>query len=226
MNDEKDLSVTTFNTVVVEKAKLLTTLRANREKHNAIYDAAVSGYWIEAQKVLDQKKEQFGEAVAKVTKEFAVQTERIEVDFSRQYTDAQSYVTDHNKDKVGGSFPVNHSLSFSFNFNQTWPLKFPENHLEDYDRVIDLLDFSVADKVELSSSDFDAYVRNNWSWRKKFLGTNAGYVTNYLSGCLGTIVSCSGSNAYAMTSTGCSFGGISFSGVNPTYVSNQLTQSF
>jgi hypothetical protein len=226
MSENKDLSVTTFNTVVVEKTKLLETLRSNRDKHNSIFDAAVSGYWLEAQKVVERKKEQFTEAVSKVTKAFATQTERLEVDFSRQYTDMQANVAAQNKDKMFGVFSVNHSLSFGLEFTPAWPLTYPENHLEDYDRVIDLLDFSVADKVELSSSDFDAYVRNNWSWRKSFLNTNTSYVGNYLSGCMGTFISASGLNSYALTTTGCGIGGIAFSGYNPTYVSNTLNQGF
>ncbi len=183
---------------------------------------------MEAQKVIEQKKEQFTEAVSKVTKAFATQTERLEVDFSRQYSDMQANVSDKNKDRMGGVFSVNHSLSFGFEFSPAWPLKYPENHLEDYDRVIDLLDFSVADKVELSSTDFDAYVRNNWSWRKSFLSTNTSYVGNYVSGCIGHVISASGGNygGYALLTTGCSLSSMSFSGYNPTYVANTLNQGF
>lgn len=221
-NDKSDLSVTTFDTVVVEKTKLLATLEANRDKHNSLYSAAVSGYWIEAQQVIDKKKVEFSEAATKLNAEFARQTEQVALSFERQNGEIQSYVTDHNKDKIGQSFSLQQSVNLSLNFNASWPLKFPENHLEDYDRVIDLLNYSVADKVELSSSDFDAYVRNNWTWRKSFLGTNASYIGNVVSGCM---VSASGSLGMN-TFTGCSFGGISFSGYNPTYINTQLSNGF
>lgn len=207
--DKRDLSITTFASVVVNKYELLKTLEANREKHNAIYDAAVSGYWNEAQKVLDQKKTTFDEAVAKIGREFTSYTGRLAVDFSTRYDELNGRVKEHDKDKLG-SFNLAQSFSAALSFNAHWPLAYPENHLEDYDRVINMLKMSVADKVELNAGDFDAYVRNNWSWRKSFLTSNVGYVNNYLTGCLmptyglsatgyaiGRVISCSGSSAVA-----------------------------
>lgn len=194
-DSKADLSVTTFNTVVVEKTKLLQTLEVNRDKHNSIYNAAVSGYWIEAQKVLDQKRIEFSGACAQLNDEFG-----------RQGGTIQSNISDQNKDKMGGSF------SLALRFNSSWPIQYPENHLEDYNRAIDLLNFSVADKVELSVGDFDAYVRNNWSWRKSFLGTNVSYVT----GCYGALVACSG----------LSVGNISISGGSLSSMARQLNSQF
>lgn len=181
-----DLSVTTFANVVVQKNELLKTLEVNRDKHNSIYEAAVAGYWIDAQKILDQKRTQFDEAISNVTLSFTQQKERLNYDFTHQLTGMQFYVAEQNKDKMGSNFSLNSSLSLGLGFNQGWPLKFPENHLEDYNRVIDMLKFSVADKVSLSSADFDAYVRNNWAWRNSFLSTNANYANSYLavSGCV------------------------------------------
>ncbi len=202
-NDTKsDLSVTTFNTVVVDKTKLLETLQANRDKHNSIYDAAVSGYWIEAQRVLDQKKLDFEEASIKLTNQFTLQKDQIQLNVSEQ-----------NKDKMGTSF------SLALQFNSSWPLRFPENHLEDYSRVIDLLTFSVADKVQLSVTEFDAYVRNNWSWRQGFLNTNGGYIGNIVTGSMVAsigAIAVSGCCAPTVTIAGCS-------GVLTNYAQNSVT---
>lgn len=215
-----DFSVTTFDTVVVDKTKLLETLEKNREKHNSIYQAAISGYWIEAQKTLDQKKEQAAEALDKKKTEFDRAVSKFQEEFAYQASGLQLNVSEQNKDKIGG-FSVSFDFNSSLWFNGAWPLTYPENHLEDYDRVIDLLKFSVADKVRLSSSDFDAYVRNNWSWRKSFLNTNAHYVgTLYASGCLSP-------SSYAINSTGMTFGAISVTGCySPTSFYRQVDSQF
>lgn len=156
--ENPDYSLTTFDYVVVEKEKLLSKLRENREGHNAIYEAAVSGYWVEAQRVLNEKKIQFDTAVTKVTTAFSGSFERRNV-----------AITEKNLKGIS-------SFSTSFEFNAHWPLAYPTNRLEDYDRVISMLEFSVADKVQLKSSDFDCYVRNNWSWTQSFASSNQNYV--------------------------------------------------
>jgi len=210
MTNDKDLSVTTFNTVVVQKTKLLATLEANRNKHDSIYAASVSGYWLEAQQVLEQKKTEFSDA-----------TKKLEGAFSRQKDEIQTFITDQNKDKIGGSF------SLGLNFNSSWPLRFPENHTEDYNRVIDMLNFSVADKVELSAQDFNAYVRNDWSWRSSFLASNAGYVSRALTGSYVLYSGISGSMAPNICS-GYTVGNVSVTGGTYTTmaVQNQLNSAF
>jgi hypothetical protein len=207
-NDTKaDLSVTTFNTVVVHKDKLLDTLKANRDKHDQIFAAAVSGYWIEAQRVLDQKKIDFEAASTKLTQQFTLQKDQIQLNVNEQ-----------NKDKMGNSF------SLALNFNSSWPLKFPENHLEDYSRVIDLLTYSVADKVELSTNDFDAYVRNNWSWRQGFLNTNGGYMNTLLMGVSGCLIGAQAITGCASRTTGST--PLAVSGCAAPSVTNQLGRIF
>lgn len=178
--NDKDLSVTTFNTVVVEKTKLLATLEVNREKHNAIYNAAVSGYYIESQKVLDKKTQEFKDSLAEMARKFSTYTGQLSTEFSHHQGQLQTNITEQNKDGIRG-IGLQAIRYDQFSFNGGWPLAYPQNHLEDYDRVIDLLKFSVADKVELSSQDFDAYVRNNWAWRKSFLDTNTTYLNSIVS---------------------------------------------
>lgn len=218
MSNQKDLSITTFSTVVVHKNELLKTLEVNRDKHNSIYEEAVKGYWIEAKQVLQQKQEQFNEALVKASEAFTKHKERLNIDFAQQLTGMHTHVENEDKDKIGASFALASSFSHSLNFNQSWPLKFPENHLEDYNRVIDMLKLSVADKVELSSSDFDAYVRNNWSWRSSFLNTNSSYAGVAYSGYITTTNS----------TTGMAIGNfISASGCyNPVTFARSLTSQF
>lgn len=230
MNNDKagaDLSVTTFQTVVIPKDKLLATLVANREKHDSIYSAAVQGYWIEANKVLDNKKIEFDEAVSKAGHQFNQYRDRLGADFTHQITGMRHHVDEQNKDRVGSSFSLTSSLNVNLNFNASWPLKYPESHLEDYNRAIDLLNFSVADKVELSVSDFDAYVRNNWSWRQSFLGTNATYANSYalLSGCSGMLI---GNTSVAASGGIMAYSGFStvITGSSAYSMTNQLNRIF
>lgn len=197
--EKKDTSITTFAQVIVNKNDLLKKLENNRDNHNAIYDAAVSGYWIQATQVVKKKQEDFNYAIKRVKDQFKSESEEI-----------AGFVTDQNKYRIGRSFAV------GLVFDSLWPLRFPENHLEDYDRVIDMLKFSVADKVELSSTDFDAYVRNNWAWRSSYLSSNSNYVS--LAFCSGNV---------GVNVTGCMIGNIAISGcASPTNVAKAFNNFF
>ena len=160
-----DYSVTSFSTVVVEKDKLLAKLRENRDNHNTIYLAACSGYWQKCATVLEEKKTDFTKASDKLIKQF-----------NDQYTYIKESITSQDKSGVT-------NFSVALGFHSVWPLAHPVNHLEDYDRVINMLEFSVADKVSLSSDDFDAYVRNNWTWKEQFVNSNLFYVRS-VTGCM------------------------------------------
>jgi hypothetical protein len=37
----------------------------------------------------------------------------------------------------------------------------------------------VDEKLELESTEFDAYIRNKWGWKNSFISSNTGYVTSY-----------------------------------------------
>lgn len=54
-------------------------------------------------------------------------------------------------------------------------LPLPEDHTRDYDRVIQMLEFSLDDTVPLSESDFRAYVQDDWDWKRAFLSSSAAY---------------------------------------------------
>jgi hypothetical protein len=44
-----------MNTIIIEKEKLLPIVLENRQKHDNIYAAAVSGYWVKAEEILTDK---------------------------------------------------------------------------------------------------------------------------------------------------------------------------
>lgn len=227
MNDQKsgaDYSVTNFNVVVVPKDKLLEALEANRTKHNSIYESALAGYWIQAQEVLHKKKVEFDEAIAKVATEFEKQSTQFGASFTHQLTGMQYYVDEKNQAKMAGYFSLGSQISVQVPFNNSLSLVAPESHVEDYDRVIDLLKYTVADKVELSIKDFESYVRNNWAWRQSFLGTNATYTNSLIaiSGCVGFLNN-------ATITTGCiSMGStnVCLTGGSVYSMTNQLNRIF
>jgi len=44
----------------------------------------------------------------------------------------------------------------------------PEDHTNDYDRVITMAEMSVRDTVELSEDEFAMYVMDQWRWKQPF----------------------------------------------------------
>jgi hypothetical protein len=50
----------------------------------------------------------------------------------------------------------------------------PVDHTQDYNRVIDMLEMSLDNRIELSATEFDNYVRDQWSWAYHAATTNKG----------------------------------------------------
>jgi hypothetical protein len=110
--------------VKLKKTELIQAVRENREKHDAIFVAAVEGYWIEAEEKLKERL----------------------VD-------------------------VANKKQFSSHLN----LEYPVSHVDDYDKVLQMLEYSVDDEIVLDQGEFSAYVRNQWAWRHGFLSSNIRY---------------------------------------------------
>lgn len=51
----------------------------------------------------------------------------------------------------------------------------PENHTDDYDNVLDMLNMSVQDRITLSTTEFRQYVRDEWGWKREFLMSSSNY---------------------------------------------------
>lgn len=51
----------------------------------------------------------------------------------------------------------------------------PMDQTKDYDRAIQMLAMSVDDVVNLEEHDFQCYVMDEWSWKKQWTLSNAGY---------------------------------------------------
>ena len=54
----------------------------------------------------------------------------------------------------------------------------PVDHTEDYDTILNMLDMSVDDVIELSHSEFQQYVEDNWQWRESWNNSNSKYISH------------------------------------------------
>jgi len=115
-----------METITILKEKLLPLIKENKAKHDQIYDAAVSGYWVKAEEVLNEKL-------------------------------AEIKIQEKIEPYLG--------------------LTYPENHTDDYNKVISMVELTSQDVIELNHQEFDQYVRNRWGWRNSFLGCNSTYGT-------------------------------------------------
>lgn len=56
-------------------------------------------------------------------------------------------------------------------------LPVPEDHTDDYDCVITMLQMCTEPIIEICQSDFQMYVMDNWSWKRQSLATNSFYAS-------------------------------------------------
>ncbi len=54
-------------------------------------------------------------------------------------------------------------------------LSVPDNHVDDFDRAIEMFEMTEDDEVILEEGDFQAYIRNEWNWQHGFLVSNSTY---------------------------------------------------
>lgn len=55
-------------------------------------------------------------------------------------------------------------------------LPIPENHTNDYSRVIQMLEMHKLDNIELTKSEFQCYVQDEWGWLKSFDANTTSYL--------------------------------------------------
>lgn len=54
-------------------------------------------------------------------------------------------------------------------------LQAPQDHTDDYDNVISMLEMSVDDVIELEAHDFQCYVMDKWTWMQAATTLNTMY---------------------------------------------------
>ena len=68
---------------------------------------------------------------------------------------------------------VNEGRAFDLYFR----LPEPEDHTDDYDRVLEMARLSVDEVIELTADDFASFVLDQWGWKQNFLDTTAMYTS-------------------------------------------------
>lgn len=56
----------------------------------------------------------------------------------------------------------------------------PKSYASQYQQVIDMLEFSVDETINLDSQAFRAYIKDEWSWKGSFELSNSTYATKAL----------------------------------------------
>lgn len=51
----------------------------------------------------------------------------------------------------------------------------PVNHVEDYDRAIEMLGWAISDEIELSEGEFRQLVQDEWGWSAQVAASNMLY---------------------------------------------------
>ena len=51
----------------------------------------------------------------------------------------------------------------------------PEDHTDEYDRSIAMLEMSVDDEIEVTANEFACFVMDDWGWKHDFLLSNSAY---------------------------------------------------
>lgn len=58
-----------------------------------------------------------------------------------------------------------------------WALPFPEQHLDDYDRVLRMLELTVDDIVQLTDEEVAQFVMNDWQWGFSWAANTIAYTS-------------------------------------------------
>lgn len=58
---------------------------------------------------------------------------------------------------------------------QSFSFVIPEDHTDDYDRVIGMLEMDLEGRIVLDESLYRMYVDNDWDWARNFAVSNSGY---------------------------------------------------
>lgn len=57
------------------------------------------------------------------------------------------------------------------------PLPMPEEHTDDYDRAIQMLEWHLEADVSVTEQEFRQYVQDQWGWYHSFAANSASYTT-------------------------------------------------
>ncbi len=61
-------------------------------------------------------------------------------------------------------------------FTKSVNLSEPQNHADDYNRIISMLEMSIDNDITLDFHEYEQYVLNNWHWSGNFNVSKASYM--------------------------------------------------
>jgi hypothetical protein len=137
-------------TVTVRRLKLLETLRTNRDQHKKLYEESVAGYRHAAAESLQKQ-------VAKAQKTIADNAAMLSARIDRFDPD----------DPMPNQVVVLGQVSFT--------LEVPADHTKSYDVAIEMAEWEVGENIELTQSQFQCFVMDDWDWKPRFDTLNKSY---------------------------------------------------
>lgn len=152
----KALSHQMSRTVRVKRSVLLDTLKKNREKHLAVYTAAMAGY-----------KEL---ALRKIDEAFAGLGARLEARKAEMVAHIGTF-SDETADKFSDFLVILQQVAVD--------LKKPVSYVEAYDAAIDIAQYDTREELDLSGAEFQCFFRDVWDWTYEFATVNSAYAAGF-----------------------------------------------
>lgn len=137
-------------TVNVCRLKLLETLKSNRDKHRREYRESVNGYCAAAVEELQKQVAKAKKAIEDNAAMIAAKIERFDPE-----------------DPLSNQVVVLSQKSFT--------LEVPKDHTKSYDVAIQMAEWEVGDNIELTQSQFQCFVMDDWDWKERFSNLNKMY---------------------------------------------------
>jgi hypothetical protein len=161
--------------IKVARKDVLKIVQENKEKHDGILKTAIEGYWIDAEAYLKKYEK---DTIENAIKNHKAQLKKLRKEHKAGIKAVKSYIKD-DLEKV-----KNRTRDKGFNY---WRGAYPEDHGDDYLGTIRRLELCVNPEIELDSNEFDAYIRNKWSWKNSFITSNSAYVSSWATAsyCIG-----------------------------------------
>ena len=137
-------------TVTVNRMKLLETLKANRDQHQKAYRESVAGYREAATEALKKQVAKARKAIEDNAAMIATKIERFDPE-----------------DPLSNQVVVLRQTSFT--------LEVPKDHTKSYDVAIEMAEWEVSENIELTQSQFQCFVMDDWDWKQSFEHLNRSY---------------------------------------------------
>lgn len=137
-------------TVTVNRKKLLETLYTNLKKHKSDYVESVAGY-----------------------KETATATLNSQIAKARKAIEDSAAIIAMKIEKFDPSDPPSNQMVVLAQHGFT--LEVPQDHSKSYEVAIKMAEWEVSDTIELTQSQFQCFVMDDWDWKQSFDTLNTRY---------------------------------------------------